>query len=63
MEENVMGKTKPEIEVFCGKMSEQKYTSDVWQYVLKRYCFGLISVKIHLYFDKKERVRDFYIGY
>ncbi|GGG48032.1 hypothetical protein BXY58_0730 [Epilithonimonas arachidiradicis] len=60
LEEKMIGKSHRETQKFLGRpadiINENERT-----YILKTYCFGIFSKKLHLYFYEG-RLRDYYIG-
>jgi len=60
LEETMIGKSRHETQKFFGRPADFK-TRNERTYILKTYCFGIFSKKIHLYFHKG-KLRDYYIG-
>lgn len=59
-EDNLIGKTVPEVENLLEKKVDFENKEECI-FILKSYCFGIINKKLHLFLHKT-KVRDYYIG-
>jgi len=60
LEERMIGKSHRETQKFLGRPADIIIKNERI-YILKTYCFGIFSKKLHLYFHKG-KLMDYYIG-
>lgn len=60
-EDELVGKTIAELEVFLNNYQVQKLHTHECVFILKKHFFGIFTVKLYLYLTN-EKIHDYYIG-
>lgn len=58
-ENKLIGISKEKTKILLGEPDLK--SNEEWVYIIKKYCFGLIKKRLHIFFFE-EKARDYYIG-